>query len=399
LDDASAPADYRQAAGKLTLELPVIQTLDGDRIAAYAAIPDIYGSPALALRMDMARSVYAQGQTSINYFVVALLLAGLAFAVVVAVLLERFVLSRLAQLSSEVSDIGTSGNVTQRVTVSGTDELATLAFEMNRMLGNLQIAQQGLKESKETAEAANQAKSIFLANMSHELRTPLNAIIGYSELLEEEFAATDGKKHVPDLKKIQSSARHLLALISDILDLSKIEAGRMELELNWFDIKPLVERVVDTMSPLGEQHGNRFYIQCPNNIGRMYADETKVRQALLNLMNNATKFTENGNITMEVWRNKQGESDEVVFKITDTGLGMTPEQLSQLFQDFQQGDASPTRKYGGTGLGLSISRRFCRMMGGDISVMSVPGKGSTFTVVLPAEVKEQKQDSKQAVMA
>ena len=237
-----------------------------------------------------------------------------------------------------------------------------------------------LLQARREAEAANETKSRFLASTSHELRTPLNAIIGYSEMLEEQAAEDGQSAYLPDLGKIHSAGQHLLSVINDILDLSKIEAGKMELYLETFELRPLVEEVATTVRPLVEKRANRLEVQAPEGLGTMHGDKTRLRQVLLNLLSNASKFTEAGTITLAVQR----DAADLVFRVADTGIGMTPEQLGRLFEAFSQADATISGKYGGTGLGLTISRLFCRMMGGDVTVQSAPGAGSTFTVRLPA---------------
>jgi signal transduction histidine kinase/CheY-like chemotaxis protein len=280
-------------------------------------------------------------------------------------------------------------------------DIETKAVALAESNRQLDIAREAAEAARATADAANNAKSSFLANMSHELRTPLNAIIGYSEMLQEEAEELKQPDFVPDLEKIHGAGKHLLGLINDVLDLSKIESGKMTLYLEDFDVAKLVREVAATVQPLITKNGNRLEVACPADLGPMHADVTKVRQTLFNLLSNASKFTEKGMIRLSVERGgapgalEEPRSDAptlqrsaVVFQVTDTGIGMTPEQLGKLFQAFMQADASTSRKFGGTGLGLAISRKFCQLMGGDITVQSEHGKGSTFTVTLPAEVKD-----------
>jgi signal transduction histidine kinase len=253
---------------------------------------------------------------------------------------------------------------------------AVIAIENVRLFDEIQ------EKSRQLAEAS-QHKSQFLANMSHELRTPLNAIIGVSEMLREDAEAA--KQDTEPLDRVLGAGRHLLALINDILDLSKIEAGRMELQLEDFALAPLIDGVVKTIEPLAAKNENRVAVNCGGAIGRLRADQMRLRQALLNLMSNANKFTERGTISVDARHGQENGRDWITIAVADTGIGMTPEQMGKLFQEFSQADASTTRKYGGTGLGLAISKRFCEMMGGDITVESEPGKGSVFTVRLPRE--------------
>ena len=258
---------------------------------------------------------------------------------------------------------------------------AVIAIENVRLFNEIQ------DKSRQLAEAS-QHKSQFLANMSHELRTPLNAIIGVSEMLREDAEAL--QQDVEPLDRVLGAARHLLALINDILDLSKIEAGRMELQLEDFALAPLIDGVVKTVEPLAAKNANHLAVRCDGAIGSLHADSMRLRQALLNLMSNANKFTERGTITVHAQQAQENGCDRVTIAVADTGIGMTAEQMGKLFQEFSQADASTTRKYGGTGLGLAISKRFCQMMGGDITVESEVGRGSTFTIRLPRIVEAAK---------
>jgi len=243
-----------------------------------------------------------------------------------------------------------------------------------------------LKEAKSAAEVASRAKSEFLANMSHELRTPLNAIVGYSEMLQEEARDLQQKRFIPDLRKIHSAGKNLMSLIDNVLDLSELEAGKAELCLEEFEIAPIIQDVVTTIKPFLQKNANVLEIQCAPDLGSMRADAIKVRQALFNILDNSCKFTDRGTILLQVDREGINGADWVNFRVCDSGIGMSPEQTSKLFQPFTQADPSTTRKYGGTGLGLAISQKFCQMMGGDITVSSTLGRGSTFTIRLPVHV-------------
>jgi signal transduction histidine kinase len=255
---------------------------------------------------------------------------------------------------------------------------AVIAIENVRLFDEIQ------EKSRQLAEAS-QHKSQFLANMSHELRTPLNAIIGVTEMLREDAESLN--QDLEPLDRVLGAGRHLLALINDILDLSKIEAGRMELHLEDFALAPIIDNVVKTIEPLAAKNENRVAVCCDAAIGRLHGDQMRLRQALLNLMSNANKFTERGTITVDARQAQENGCDWVTIAVSDTGIGMTPEQMGKLFQEFSQASSSTASKYGGTGLGLAISKRFCQMMGGDITVESKPGRGSTFTIRLPRIVE------------
>jgi signal transduction histidine kinase/DNA-binding response OmpR family regulator len=341
-------------------------------------------------------------------------------AALVALLLSKYLTQSLRSLERGVASIG-AGDLSHRIPVLSRDELGRLAASFNDMSGNLQTARaeieeanstlaerhaeleardaelqkvnEQLIESEQNALAASQTKSEFLAKMSHELRTPLNAIIGYSEMLEEEAEDLGHSNFTPDLQKIRAAGKHLLALINDILDLSKIEAGKMDVYFENFEIEPMIKDVVATIKPLILKNANTLEVQLPENIGIMRTDLTKVRQGLFNLLSNASKFTDRGQVTLKVEREFGPKTTWIEFSVTDTGIGMTPEQMTNLFQEFSQADASTTRKYGGTGLGLAITKRFCQMLGGDVTVRSEEGKGSTFIMRLPEKPIEAKSEA------
>ena len=243
----------------------------------------------------------------------------------------------------------------------------------------LKHAEQSLREAKQMAEEASLAKSRFLANMSHELRTPLNAVIGYAEMLLEEVDERALEGSTDELRKVQFAGKHLLGLISDILDLSKIEAGRMDIHMETFDVADMIETVLGTVRPMLARNNNEISVLCPPSIGFIHADLTKIRQILLNLLSNAAKFTDHGTVRLVAARGPK----RVQFQVIDSGIGMTQAQIGQLFQAFSQADTSTARRFGGTGLGLAISRAFTDMLGGSIEVESKLGVGTTFTVRLP----------------
>ncbi len=324
-----------------------------------------------------------------------------------ALIIDKYVRQPFQRLETATQEF-TSGNKKVRVNINSKDEFGVLANFMNQMFERIRenehslrtearerrIAAQKVLEQRDALQAltdeltlardeafaASQAKSAFLANMSHELRTPLNAIIGYSELLIDEADAPENNMTTEDLHRICKAGKHLLTLINDVLDISKIEAGKMELLLEIFDVRSMIEETTSMIAPLIRTNNNVFHYHLCNEHITMCSDVTRVKQILFNLLSNAGKFTHNGEISLEV---DLTDDNMIQFKIVDTGIGIDSDQVERLFTEFVQADDSTTRQYGGTGLGLAICRRFCRLMGGDIFVQSTPGKGSTFIASLP----------------
>jgi|GEM_PF-1558498 len=348
---------------------------------------------------------------------ISVALIGMTLIAVIGVFIGYLLTRRLDQLKRAALQLA-DGNMKVKVELPGNDEVAIVgqAFEqmargVEKHVEELRFRELELRKAHDSLEerikerthelaiARDQAlessrtKSSFLANMSHELRTPLNAIIGYSEILAEEAQELGYQDFVHDLKKIQSSGTHLLHLISEILDLSKIESGKVEFFIEDISIQALVGDVNATIEPLVSKNGNRYVVEIEQDIGKIRADAIKVRQALLNLLSNACKFTENGEIKLTIRKSCDDGFNWIYFDVKDTGIGISEEQQKKLFKEFSQADASTTRKYGGTGLGLTISRRYCRMMGGDITISSEANKGATFSIKLPAEVDIPNMDS------
>ncbi len=345
------------------------------------------------------------------------------FALLVSSQLQRLISRPILQLENTMRMVSANKNYEVRATRFYSDEIGRLIDGFNTMLSEIQHrdtalqrandelktrtrelegeiihrkhTQEELLKAKHAAEDASRAKSAFLANMSHELRTPLNAIIGYSEMLEEETRESGKLENQQDLRKIQSAGKHLLSLINDVLDLSKIEAGKMGLHLENVEVGPMVEEMVTTLQPAIAKNANNVRVRIADDVGVMRADATKVRQILFNLMSNACKFTDHGTISLDVSQSTMEGQEWIRFRVKDTGIGISPKQQEKLFREFSQADATISRKYGGTGLGLAISYRFVQMMKGRIGVESHPGQGSTFTVYLPVQVTSEMVEAAQ----
>jgi signal transduction histidine kinase len=337
-----------------------------------------------------------------------ILLFGLLVGFALAITLARQIIIPVENLARTAERIQ-AGDYSAQAHAESEDEIGALALAFNSMTNQLRETLEGLEQrvvertheleqARDLAEAATRAKSRFLANISHELRTPLSVIIGYTELLQESAQEAGYDQLMPRLKRIKLSGNHLLTIISNLLDITKIEAGKMEFYAETFDIPTLVNDVGAMLQPVIEKKANTLEISCAPDLGSMHTDLTKMRQILFNIIDNAAKFTEQGIIRLSVTRASDPQAAWINFSIADTGIGLTPEQIQNLFQEFTQADYSTTRQYGGTGLGLALCRHYCRMMGGEITVNSDGlGKGSAFTIHLPVMVDTDKSSSAETV--
>ncbi|MCA9968951.1 MAG: HAMP domain-containing protein [Anaerolineales bacterium] len=379
----------------LQSEAPVFEWQEDELIAGRAVVLGnvtigavSIGLPTASLGPKLAAARY-QGMLVAS--------TAVAFGLLLALLVSRSITDPLQEMIQATQRVS-AGDLSQRVAIHTNDELATLGEHFNQMTVRLRRTmhrmegeieerkrtQVALEAARDAAEAANRAKSTFLANMSHELRTPLSAVIGYSELMLEQIAAGEFDELDEEIRRIMAAGEHLLMVISDILDLSKIEAGKMELAPERFELKYFVQNVAQTAEVLAQKRGNRLQLTLPDDVGIFYGDRARLRQILLNLLGNAAKFTDNGDIAFGVARDETADGAAWVrFTVADTGIGISSAHLAHLFEPFVQVDPSSTRRYEGTGLGLAISHRFCQMMGGHITVESQVGRGSTFTVHLP----------------
>ena len=397
-----AAAIYKD--GKLWAKFP--KTLEDDVLPAVpSAASHRFANRTLALfhpvydaeNREQIGTIYLQSSLTQMYarlrnylgVVAAVMLMAAAISFILSARLQRVISGPVLKLAETAHIVSKNRDYSVRAQKHADDEVGVLIESFNEMLAQIQTRDAELQEARLVAERANQAKSNFLSFMSHELRTPLTTIIGFSEMLVAEVEPEGHQAWVEDLHRVHDSGRYLLELINDILDISKIEAGKMEVHVETFGVPALVRDLKDIMRPLSEPRKNRLLIECPEDVGNMHGDRIKVRQCLLNLLSNACKFTDQGTVTFSASRVAKEGSDWLVFRVSDTGIGMTPEQLGKMFRAFSQADDSTSRRYGGTGLGLALTKKFCQMMGGDVSVVSEPGKGSTFTIELPAVAPKQ----------
>ena len=395
VDNMRMPADFQEAYLSLSPEAHIlVRPLSAQSIAGYALLMDVYEKPILLVRVDMPRDIYAHGQTSIAYLILSIVMAGLTFGGVTILLLETQVLSRLARLGKSVSNIGTSGNLATRVSMTGRDEVSKLADAINMMMKALERSSKMLQEKNEQLMAQQQElvektrelaqashhKSEFLTHMSHELRTPLNAIIGFSELMLDQVPGKVNEEQKQCLNDVLSSGRHLLSVINEVLDLSKIEAGKMELKLSNIRLIGVVQSLRNEMKPLLTAKKQSLEVDVEEGLPLVHADRNKVRQVLLNLLSNASKFTPaSGKLKVEAVK----ENNWCRISVVDNGIGIRKDDQQRIFEPFSQLDSHLAKEEGGTGLGLAIVKQIIEKHGGRIWVESEYGKGSRFTFTLP----------------
>ena len=395
VDNMRMPADFQEAYLSLSPEAHIlVRPLSAQSIAGYALLMDVYEKPILLVRVDMPRDIYAHGQTSIAYLILSIVMAGLMFGGVTILLLETQVLSRLARLGKSVSNIGTSGNLATRVSMTGRDEVSKLADTINMMMTALERSSKMLQEKNEQLMAQQQElvektrelaqashhKSEFLTHMSHELRTPLNAIIGFSKLMLDQVPGKVNEEQKQCLNDVLSSGRHLLSVINEVLDLSKIEAGKMELKLSNIRLIGVVQSLRNEMKPLLTAKKQSLEVDVEEGLPLVHADRNKVRQVLLNLLSNASKFTPaSGKLKVEAVK----ENNWCRISVVDNGIGIRKDDQQRIFEPFSQLDSHLAKEEGGTGLGLAIVKQIIEKHGGRIWVESEYGKGSRFTFTLP----------------